>query len=398
MQREVTNIIIAATPTFKRMGGNGNMENGMKLKRYVTSYLKDYKKAKQDWNYEDGCVLRGAYLLYKATKDNFYIEFIKNYIDQYITQDGSIKRYDKEHFNIDSINTGKILLYLYEETQDEKYKKATYVLMNQLREQPRTKCNSFWHKKIYPNQIWLDGLYMAQPFYMAFETKFNNKKNYHDIINQFNNVKLYLYNKEKKLYYHGYDESKIQPWADKERGVSKNFWLRAMGWYLMAIVDTMDEMSEEIFELYKNLEFLFKEGIKGILQYQDQESKLFYQIIDKADIENNYLETSGSAMVAYAILKGCRLKVLQKEKYQEIGENILDSILRNKLIEKENQLILSDICSVAGLGPGETRDGSVAYYLSEPIVSDDQKGVGALMMAYAEYLLVKQDEGEYITF
>lgn len=369
----------------------------MKFERYVTSYLTDYQNAKTDWNYEDGCVLMGTVLLYKVTRNEFYKNFIVSYMKKFVNDDGSINHYEKEHYNIDSVNTGKILFFLYEETKEEKYRNAIEVLMNQLRSQPRTKSNNFWHKKIYPDQIWLDGLYMAQPFYMAYETQFNKKENYNDIINQFKSVRKFLYNEDKNLYYHGFDEARIQPWADKETGLSPNFWLRAMGWYLMAFIDTMDVMSEEIFEQYKTLEQLFKEGIKGILLYQDKVSKLFYQVIDKADIDNNYLETSGSAMVAYAIIKGCRLGVLQKDKYQEIGEGIINSLIDNKLIEEDGILKLTGICSVAGLGPGNTRDGSVEYYLSEPVVCDDQKGSGALMMAYAQMLLLKQEEGKDIS-
>ncbi len=364
----------------------------MKFEQYVTSYLTDYQNAKNDWNYEDGCVLMGAVLFYQATGNKFYKDFIVRYMERFINPDGSINNYKKEHYNIDSINSGKILFFLYEETGEEKYRAAIEVLMDQLRSQPRTKCNNFWHKKIYPNQIWLDGLYMAQPFYMAYETRFHHKENYKDIINQFKNVRKYLYNEDKKLYYHGYDEAKIQFWADKKSGVSSNFWLRAMGWYIMALIDTMDEIPEKNFEDYKTLEMLFKESMKGILLYQDKESKLFYQIIDKADIENNYLETSGSAMIAYSILKGCRLGALQKEKYQAIGEKIIKSLLENKLIEVAGQLKLKDICSVAGLGPDSDRDGSLAYYLSEPVVCDDQKGAGALIMAYAQLLMLHKEE------
>lgn len=369
----------------------------MKFEKYVTSYLKNYKNAKTNWNYEDGCVLMGSVMLYEVTGNAFYKDFIVNYMKDFINEDGSINHFEKEQYNIDSINTGKILFFLYNETKEEKYRKAIDTIMEQLKTHPRTKSNNFWHKNIYPNQIWLDGLYMAQPFYMAYETNFNNKENYRDIINQFENTRKYLYNADKQLYYHGYDEARVQPWADKETGLSKNFWLRAMGWYLMALIDTMDEMSEEIFEQYKMLESLFKEGISGILQYQDEESKLFYQLIDRKDVSNNYLETSGSAMVAYAILKGCRMGALQKEKYQHIGEEIVISLLNNKLVLVDNELKLSDMCSVAGLGPGETRDGSVEYYLSEPIVCDDHKGTGAFMMAYAQMLLLKEENSEDIS-
>lgn len=362
----------------------------MKFERYAKYYLTHFKSAKvNQWNYEDGCVLLGCVQLYKITNDAFYKEFIFGYMKDYIQEDGTIAHYEKEKYNIDSINTGKVLFFCYEETQEEKYRTALEQLMDQLRSHPRTECGNFWHKKIYPNQIWLDGLYMAQPFYMSYETKFNQKHNYNDIIVQFNNVRKYIFDDKTGLYYHAYDETRTMIWADKETGKSPNFWLRAMGWYVMALIDTMDEMSIEIFEHYKCLEGLFKEAVKGLLKFQDPDSKLFYQLINKGKLKGNYIETSGSAMVAYAILKACRLGVLSKEKYQKIGEEMVYSLVENQLIEEDGILKLSGICSVAGLGPKDERDGSVEYYLSEEVVCDDHKGTGAFFMAYVQMLMLK---------
>lgn len=358
------------------------------VNRYIKDYLVDYKNYKTYWNYEDGCVLMGCLQLYEATGEVFYKEFIFNYLKNFITDDGTINNYEMEKYNIDSINAGKILFFCYAETKEEKYRKAIEALMEQIRSHPRTECGNFWHKKIYPNQIWLDGLYMAQPFYMAYETVFNNKANYNDIISQFVNVRKYIFDDGKMLYYHAFDESKTQCWADEKTGLSKNFWLRSMGWYLMALIDTMDVMSIEIFEHYKTLEGLFKEAIKGILQYQEKENKLFYQVIDKGDIEGNYTETSGSAMIAYAIMKACRMGVLSEEKYRAIGEEVFDAIIEHKMIQEDGRIKLTGICQVAGLGPDERRDGSVSYYLSEPVVCDDSKGVGPFMMAYAQKLML----------
>lgn len=365
-------------------------ENTMKFDQYVEHYLDHYTNAKVEWNYEDGCVLMGCVQLYKATGNERYKNFVIEYMKGFINDDGTINHYEKEKYNIDSIHTGKVLFFLYDETKEEKYRKAIENLMDQLRSHPRTQCNNFWHKKIYPNQIWLDGLYMAQPFYMEYETRYDNKEHYDDIVNQFKNVRKYIYDDNKKLYYHAYDETKTMIWADKETGKSPNFWLRAMGWYLMALIDTMDIMSKEIFEQYKALEEIFKEAVNGILQYQDKESKLFYQIIDKAEIEGNYLETSGSAMVAYAIMKACRMGVLSSEKYAKTGEEIMNALINDMLIEEDGVLKLSGMCSVAGLGPKDERDGSLEYYFSEKVVCDDHKGTGAFMMAYAQMLMMHE--------
>lgn len=359
-----------------------------KLDKYVKEYVRTYKRYREnEWCYEDGCIYMGAKCMYEATKDPIYYDYLIKNVGEFVREDGTIRGYDQEAYNIDNINAGKILFFLYEQTKEEKYRKAIEGLMDQLRTHPRTNCGNFWHKKIYPNQIWLDGLYMAQPFYMEYETKFDNKEKYKDIINQFENVRKYLFDETKKLYYHGYDETKTRIWANPVTGCSPNFWLRSMGWYLMSLIDTYEKTSEEIYEHSYTLKTLLKEGVKGIVNYQEPKSGLFYQLIDLPEVEGNYLETSGSIMIAYTLMKGCRLGALQREKYQGIGEGILSSLVDHRIEVTEGKAHLTWICAVAGLGPKEERDGSVAYYLSEPITVDDQKAVGPLMMAYSEYLM-----------
>lgn len=361
------------------------------ISQFIRQYLDQYQKYKSSWNYEDGCVLIGCVQLYKASKDIYYKNFVMNYIDQFVTDDGMIKTFQKDQYNIDSINTGKVLIFLYEETGYEKYRRAIDIVLDQLKDHPRTESGSFWHKKIYPNQIWLDGLYMAQPFYMACDTKFGQCSACEDIINQFNNVRKYLYDENTGLYYHAYDEARIQKWADKVTGKSPNFWIRSMGWYFMSLVDTLEEISIENEAHSKFIRSIYREAIDGILKYQDQESKLFYQVIDKADIEGNYLETSGTAMVAYSMMKACNMGILEDHPYRNIGIEIFERLVELKLVEVDGSLHLSDICSVAGLGPGEDRDGSVAYYLSEKIIHDDPKGVGSFMMAFARWLMLQNN-------
>lgn len=366
------------------------MNNEAVLKQYIDNYVAAYNlRSRPVWNYEDGCVLLGARYLYEAAGEERYLECIRIFMDRYIMEDGAIRFYKPEDYNLDKVNNGRVLFFLYETDQDEKYRMALELLMSQLEKHPRTECGSFWHKAIYPYQIWLDGLYMGQPFCLEYETKFNGRQNYNDIMHQFNNVRTYLFNEDKQLFYHAYDERKQMIWADKESGCSHNYWLRSIGWYLMALVDCFELMSEESFEHCSKFREWFKEALKGILRYQDSQSKLFYQLVDMPDLAGNYLETSGSAMVAYAILKACRLGMLLEEKYRPAGEEILEAIVSEKLKEEGGIWHLTDICLVAGLGPNEERDGSVEYYLSEPIVSDEEKGVGVLMMAYSEYLKLK---------
>ena len=363
----------------------------MNTLEYINNYLDNYRNYKDYWNYEDGCILNGCRLMYAVTGEKRYIDFIISYLNPLINDDGTIANYETGKHNIDSFNAGKALFAAYDETHEERFRRAIDFLIEQLHQQPRIPAGSFWHKGIYENQVWLDGLYMAQPFYMEYETRFNKKENYNDILTQFRNVRKFLYDKNKHLYYHGYDDAKIQPWADKQTGKSSNFWLRSMGWLLMALTDVIGAMSKEIYEQYREYCDLLKEALDGILAYRDEKTGLFLQVIDKPQLEGNYAETSGSAMVAYTILKACADGVLDEEKYEQTGIDIFNSIVKNKLICGGSSANLCDICWVAGLGPGEKRDGSAEYYVSEERVADDPKGVGPFIMAYAAKLMSEKE-------
>ena len=218
----------------------------MSILGYIENFLSSYQHYQTYWNYEDGCVLMGCKQLFEATQDKVYLDFILQYLEQVIEPDGNINNYELGKYNIDSINSGKVLFTAYEITKEEKYRSAIEFIMNQLREHPRTESGNFYHKQMYPKQIWLDGVYMALPFYMEYETKYDGKEHYNDILNQVENVRKFLYDEEKTLYYHAYDEARVQPWADQVTGCSPNFWLRSMGWYLMALVDIMEAMSQNI--------------------------------------------------------------------------------------------------------------------------------------------------------
>jgi unsaturated rhamnogalacturonyl hydrolase len=228
---------------------------------------------------------------------------------------------------------------------------------------------------------------MAQPLYMEYETRYNGMENYSDILEQFRNVRRFLRDEKTGLYFHGYDEARVQPWADPVTGCSANFWSRAYGWWLIALVDTLEAMNIQIYEQYAELKDLLQESVKSLLNYRSEEDGLIYQLISKGDLKGNYTESSGSVMAAAAIMKAVRLNLLLAEKYLPAGKEMFESVCERKLRPGEDGIVrLQDICHVAGLGPGEKRDGSVEYYLSEPISADDAKGVGPFLMAYAEYL------------
>ena len=338
---------------------------------------------KPAWNYIDGCMITALLCASEITGEKKYFDFAENFIDYYDFDDGTIRGYSKEKFNLDDVNEGKVLFELYEKTHKEKYKKAISLLESQLEEQPRTATGNFWHKQIYPNQIWLDGLYMGQVFSALYKKYFGNK-DYSDVVNQYKSVRKLMFDENKKLYYHGCDCSKKAFWADKETGCSKNFWLRSIGWFCISLIDIIEFIDDE--NAKSELVKIFAEEIDGISQYADKETSMYYQVVDKGGEEGNYLETSGSSMIAYAMMKGARLGVIDG-KYAEQGRKTFDGICKKYLSISENgDLNLGGICLVAGLGPEDNprRDGSYEYYISEPVVENDAKGVAPFVLCYTE--------------
>ncbi len=338
---------------------------------------------KPAWNYIDGCMITALLCASEITGEKKYFDFAENFIDYYVFDDGTIRGYSKEKFNLDDVNEGKVLFELYEKTHKEKYKKAISLLESQLEEQPRTATGNFWHKQIYPNQIWLDGLYMGQVFSALYKKYFGNK-DYSDVVNQYKSVRKLMFDENKKLYYHGCDCSKKAFWADKETGCSKNFWLRSIGWFCISLIDIIEFIDDE--NAKSELVKIFAEEIDGISQYADKETSMYYQVVDKGGEEGNYLETSGSSMIAYAMMKGARLGVIDG-KYAEQGRKTFDGICKKYLSISENgDLNLGGICLVAGLGPEHNprRDGSYEYYISEPVVENDAKGVAPFVLCYTE--------------
>ena len=340
---------------------------------------------KPEWNYIDGCMMTSLYTIYKQTGRKKYIDFIDKFVDYYVFEDGSIRGYDKETYNVDNINEGRVLFDLYRETGKEKYKKAIELLYSQIQEQPRTALGNFWHKKIYPNQVWLDGLYMAQVFYTRYEAEFNNGKNCADIVKQFKGVYDNMYDKNKRLYYHGWDYSKKAFWSDPKTGLSKSFWLRSVGWYTVGLVDAISYFPDDKKELKGELIKIFKDTIEGLERYIDPKTHMFWQVVDQIGREGNYPETSGSAMIAYAMMKGARLGFVDK-KFAKIGKEVFNGICEKYLTERDGKLNLGGICLMAGLGPetNKKRDGTFEYYISEPVVENDAKGTGPFVMAYTE--------------
>ena len=339
--------------------------------------------SKSTWNYIDGCMIKAIIELFLITRNHRYLDFADAFTGRFVREDGSIESYDPKEYNLDHVNAGKTLFDLYKLTGKEKYRRAMDTVYSQLKEQPRTSTGNFWHKKIYPHQIWLDGLYMAQPFYMQYEAEYNGCKNCEDSYQQFLQVYGRMRDPLNGLYYHAYDDSRQMFWCDKVTGLSENFWLRAMGWYAMGLIDTMEVMPESMACQKARLNAIYKELIDAMLPYQDQATGMWYQVVNRGGIAPNYLEESGSAIFAYAIMKSVRLHYLPEE-YFKYGQKAFDGICSTYLSEKDGSLQLGGICLVAGLGNTDMREGTFEYYMREPVVENEAKGIAPLILAYIE--------------
>jgi unsaturated rhamnogalacturonyl hydrolase len=345
------------------------------------------------WDYEQGLMLKALERVWYRTGEGKYFEYIVKDLNQYVKEDGSIRTYKAGDLNLDNIPTGRALLTVYQQTQPdkEKYKKAADLLWKQLEEQPKTKEGGYWHKKRYPNQMWLDGLFMGEPFAAEYSLLFNHPEHFDEIAKQFELIEKYAVDEKTGLIYHGYDESREQKWADKNTGRSPHFWGRAMGWYAMALVDVLDYFPKEHPKrsvLVQHLQRL----APVLAHYQDKNSGLWYQIVDQGSRKGNYFEASASCMFVYALAKGSRLGYIP-DTYAAAAKKGYAGILKTFIEKEPDGLIsLNKTVSVGGLGGTPYRDGSYDYYLSEPIRKNDLKGVGPFIMASVEMEIAAENK------
>lgn len=334
---------------------------------------------KGKWEYEDGLMLNGMNAIYQRTGNADYLRYELDNINAFVDDNGQIKGYFPEELSLDYLNSGKAVLDCWEATHQEKYKLAATTLYQQFAKQPRTPSGIFWHKKMYPNQIWLDGLYMGSAFYARYQKVFGLTENLDDVVHQFLGAYTATLDAKTGLCYHAIDTSKQMFWYDPETGLSPHFWTRSIGWFVMAMVDTLDVLPTDITgrdQIHTNL----VNELTALRRVADQHN-LWYQIPDEGDRPMNYLESSGSLMILNAIAKGIRQGYLEE---QEWG-SFLDKGYANALeqfisIDRHNYVNVNKIAHVGGLGGPNHRDGSFAYYMSEPIVTNDHKGVGPFLM------------------
>jgi unsaturated rhamnogalacturonyl hydrolase len=335
------------------------------------------------WNYTQGLIALAMIRVWKENGNEAYYNYAKAYADHFIGPSGNISGYKAEDYNIDCVNSGKFLFDVYEKTKDDRYLKAIMRLRDQLKTQPRTTEGGFWHKQRYPDQMWLDGLYMGAPFLAQYASVTKEVEIFDDVVNQFVTVHKHTYNPTTGLNYHGWDESKQQKWADRMTGCSPNFWGRAMGWYSMALVDVLDYLPTDHPGRSKLLVIL-NEVASGIKKYQDPKTGLWYQVLDQGNRVGNYLEATASSMFTYSLFKASRKGYISKD-FKAIAmksyNGILESFIQNN---GDGTISLTKCCSVAGLGGNPYRDGSYEYYIKEPVRTDDPKGVGPFIMASLE--------------
>lgn len=355
--------------------------------RMALSVMNRYTPDQVRWHYEHGLVLQSIFSLGEKTGKPDYCRWVKTMYDAKVSG-GGIAGYREDEYNLDQINPGKSLFYLYKKFGEEKYRAAIELLRGQLRNQPRTKTNGFWHKNIYPYQMWLDGLYMQGPFYAQYISEFGDPGDLDDVIHQFVLMESKARDEKTGLLYHAWDESRRQLWANPDTGCSPHFWGRAVGWYCMALVDTLDFIPEPRQKDRAVLLAIAKRLMAPILKYQGAQSGLWYQILDQEQREKNYPESSVSSMFVYFLLKMIRIGAVPAMDISLVKDAALkayEGLTARMLAEDDDgELHLRGVCKVAGLGGKPYRDGSYEYYINEPVALDDFKGVGPFILASLE--------------
>jgi len=351
--------------------------------RFADAVIARHTVVHEKWDYTAGLVLLAIQRVGDATRAPRYGAYVRGNVDRLVQPDGSIATYRADDFNLDQINEGRVLLTLLDRTHDRRYRLAADRLREQLRAQPRTSEGGFWHKKIYPEQMWLDGLYMAAPFYAEYTRRFGEPAAFDDVARQILLVGRHLRDPRTGLYYHAWDAAHAQPWADPATGLSQQFWGRAVGWYMMAMVDVLDELPAAHRDRAAIVAVL-RDLADAVARVQDPVTGLWWQVLDQPDRAKNYLEASASSMFVYALAKGARLGHLDA-RFRRVAERGFDGLVTTLVVTgADGRPSLTGICKVAGLGGTPPRDGSYDYYVSEPVAADDYKGVGPFILAALE--------------
>lgn len=357
--------------------------------RVAESVMRRNPQTHRRWDYTQGVVLGAIERVALATGDRAMLRYVDENMERWITPMGDITGYRLDDYNIDEVAQGRLLFGMMQRASDTvRYAGAARMLREQLRTHPRTPEGGFWHKKIYPQQMWLDGLFMGQPFFAEYAKTFNEPAAFDDIAKQFLLVARHTRDPRTGLMYHAWDYAKAQPWADTATGLSQHFWGRAMGWYVMGVVETLEHFPAEHPDRPAIIQTL-RDAAEGIARVQDPVTGLWWNVMDQPNRAGNWLEASASSMFAYALARAARLGYIDAE-YRQVAERGFDGLLSNLVRENPDGTVsLINIVQVSGVGgnprrDGSYRDGSYAYYVSEPVVTDDYKGVGPFILAALE--------------
>jgi unsaturated rhamnogalacturonyl hydrolase len=352
------------------------------MERWPQGHVADSTTASV-WGFEPGIVLSGFSEVWQATGDPRYLTYIKQAVDQWVQPDGSIRTYDSGAYSLNNILIGRELLLLYQQTRDQRYRTAAETLHQQLTKQPKTISGGMWHAKATPNLMLLDDEYMLAPFWAEYARTFHQAADLDDLIKQFLLIDEHMRDPHTGLMYHGWDESRQARWADKTTGTSANAWARGMGWYMMSLVDTLQSLDPKDARRVRVLT-IFRRASAAVARVQDKRSSLWYQLLDKPGLAGNDIESSSVLMFTYAFQKGSRLGYLS-ERYHRLAEEAWQSIERRFVkTDSSGHLIVTGTVTHIAMGAAPENDGSDAYYLKAPIVSNDPKGIGAFLLAGSE--------------
>jgi len=385
-----TLLLILSSKTIAQENKNAVFTDNLKWsERTAFTILNTYPKASQidgtkkpKWDYKMGLVLFAFEKLYQKTNDKKYFNYIKEYADELIDADGNILDYNSKDYNIDCVNPGKLLFNLYDETKDNRYQKVIEQLRTQIENQPRTASGGFWHKQIYPNQMWIDGLYMAEPFYTQYTVKYEKGKALDDIAKQFELVQNHLVDQKTGLVYQAWDESKEIAWANAVTGTSPTMWGRGIGWYMMALVETLDYYPKTN-PNYKKLADYLNQIAKSAVEHKSA-SGLWYQVADKPDLKGNYLESSSSAMIIYSLAKAANKGYLTSG-YKKIAQKSFDAYLKEFVKKGTNgEVMISNVSSSVGLGGKPFRDGTNEYYVNSKAKDNSSPALAAFLLSAIE--------------
>ncbi|MBF4488203.1 glycoside hydrolase family 88 protein [Flavobacterium sp. CSZ] len=364
-------------------------ENLKWSERTALTILNTYPKASQidgtkkpKWDYKMGLVLFAFEKLYQKTNHKKYFNYIKEYADELIDAQGNITDYNIKDYNIDCVNPGKLLFNLYDQTKDNRYKKVIEQLRAQIESQPRTASGGFWHKGIYPNQMWIDGLYMAEPFYTQYTVRYEKGKALDDIAQQFELAQNHLVDQKTALVYQAWDESKEIAWANPETGTSPTIWGRAIGWYMMALVETLDYYPKTN-PNFKKLAGYLNQIAKSVVEHKSA-TGLWYQVADKPDLKDNYLESSCSAMIIYSLAKGADKGYISSD-YKKVAQKSFDAFIATFVKKDKNgEIVISNVSSSVGLGGKPFRDGTNQYYTNSKAKDNSSPALAAFLLSAIE--------------